>query len=293
MAEDSQRWRPRRVRGDTEAEAEYDALHDGVPPWLRQSLLDWVLQEVCDRPGYFNLDDVKWLERRLQLQLDWVATGGPSDLNQRLKTDDEFLLDVVDALLGRMSHKPTRAPDPAALSLMIMLHEAGSTWTIEVDEDNGYVLRLVRRVDESVVADARQAMERGTRAGQHLARAWNATFGRSPNASEAYREAVKAVEAAARPVVIPADPLATLGKVIAAMRDAPPKWHVLLDSPSGADHVETVIQMCETLWRGQSDRHGTDEANAPLNVTDKQAEAAVHLAVLLVQWFETGVISRI
>ena len=39
------------------------------------------------------------------------------------------------------------------------------------------------------------------------------------------------------------------------------------------------------LWKGEFDRHGTDDANVPLNVGQEQAEAAAHLALFLVEWF--------
>lgn len=265
-------------------------MHEGVPSWLRRSLLDWVIGQITDSRHYVDPEDVKWLERRLRLELDW-GRAGPDQLVHMIENDDELLLDVVDALLGRTKWRADNNLNSEAVRLLMMMHDAGSAWGIQ-ETETGH-LRLMRRVGESAVADAKQAMEGGTRASHHLRRAWNAAFGRNPNASEAYREAVKAVEASARPVVIPTDPVATLGKVIAAMRDAPQKWQVVLDSARGFDQVGAVIQMCDSLWQGQVDRHGTDEANAPLNVTDKQAEAAVHLAVLLVQWFETGVISRI
>ena len=49
----------------------------------------------------------------------------------------------------------------------------------------------------------------------------------------------------------------------------------------------------ELLWKGQIDRHGTDDASTPLSVSQAEAEAAVHLAVTLVQWFTSGAVSRI
>jgi hypothetical protein len=48
--------------------------------------------------------------------------------------------------------------------------------------------------------------------------------------------------------------------------------------------------MMELLWRGQHDRHGTGADDSPTDVSQEEAEAAVQIAVLLVQWFRTGVV---
>jgi hypothetical protein len=51
----------------------------------------------------------------------------------------------------------------------------------------------------------------------YLATAWNRAYGRNPDPSGAYRDAIRAVEASAKPIILPADPVATLGKMIAAL----------------------------------------------------------------------------
>ena len=96
--------------------------------------------------------------------------------------------------------------------------------------------------------------------------------------------AIKAVEAAARPVVIPKDKLATLGKMIAAIRDKPQKWETVIGE------VDTVRIMMDTIWKDQVDRHGTDDPKRPLTVKQPEAEVAVQFAVTLVQLFRTGAI---
>lgn len=52
-----------------------------------------------------------------------------------------------------------------------------------------------------------------TSAGKHLSKAWNCAFGRIPDYSQAYSEAIKAVEAATTPVLSPKDADATLSKM--------------------------------------------------------------------------------
>lgn len=258
---------------------QYESLHEGVPAWLRQSLEDWTKDYLTDEYGVFVDNLLQQLERDLRLPLDWPkAPGGLLMLKLRSNTD--LALDVVDYLLHR-------GADPyAAVRLNSMLEGAGSAWRVGAE---GETFALERRVPEGVEASARAAIA-VPGPGEHLSRAWSAAYGRQPTPSVAYGEAVKAVEAAAQPVVTPADRKATLGKMITALRDAPGKWEVVLAGPPGFDQVEVARLMAEVLWKGQTDRHGNTE---PVPVTQAQAEAAVQLAVLLVQWFVTGAIRRV
>jgi hypothetical protein len=54
-------------------------------------------------------------------------------------------------------------------------------------------------------------MAESGRAGDLLSNAWRSVYGRHPDASSGYRYAVRAVEAAADPVVSPNNASATLG----------------------------------------------------------------------------------
>ena len=52
-----------------------------------------------------------------------------------------------------------------------------------------------------------------------------------------------------------------------------------------------LADMLDLVWKGQRDRHGDPDPHAPLSVTQEQAEAAVQLAVTVVQWFTAGVVT--
>ena len=95
-------------------------------------------------------------------------------------------------------------------------------------------------------------------------------------------EAVKSIEIAAKPVVTPNDPNATLGKMCAAIRGKPDKWET--DSEFDGS-VETVLAMMDMVWKGHL-RHGDE--SAPLQVSQEAAEMTVQTAVLLVSWFRSG-----
>ncbi len=95
---------------------------------------------------------------------------------------------------------------------------------------------------------------------------------------------MRAVEAAARPVVTPTDDLATLGKMIYDLGVKPEKSETVIGD------VDTVRKMMKTVWQSQRDRHGTDDTTKPLNVSQPAAEAAAQMAVTLVQLFRAEAI---
>lgn len=275
------RWRPLSVRTKPDEAVEYDALHEGVPPWLRVALARWVVDALRDAPyGTDVVQTVHLLEQMLRMPLDWRhdLDSAVGQLANEVENDGSRALDIVDGCLMITSRWP--GSWEAREQLKLILTVAGSAWQIVATD--GHVPRLERRVDEAVELAARAEMSDGGNAGRHLAAAWHAVYGRTVNASSAYREAVRAVEAAAKPVITPSDSSATLGKMIRALRDKPTKWTTAIGTVTG------LAAMMEALWTSQLDRHGSDDESAPLSVSPTQAEAAVHIAATLVHWFRSG-----
>lgn len=223
------------------------------------------------------------LVRRLKLDLDPVVYA--YDQLWGFTMDDPMIfLDVVDALLIEEHCSQVHAE-----ALELLLVEAGSAFSVAERADGYYELQ--HRVDPTAKAAAEQTTS-GDRAGQHLARAWSAAYRRAGDPGQAYWEAVKAVEAVAGPIVIPKDGSATLGKVISALRNGAPNFEVGLDAGAAPfDQVGSVVGMLELLWKGQN-RHGSDDESVPIDVSPEEAAAAVHMAVVLVQWFRSGVVRR-
>ena len=49
--------------------------------------------------------------------------------------------------------------------------------------------------------------------------------------------------------------------------------------------------MMQLLWKSQLDRHGTDDDQVPITVSQEESEAALHLAANLVHIFTSGTIA--
>lgn len=242
------------------------------------------------------------LERTFRTEL-WATTHGRdaalAELQKQVSHDQELFLDVVDFLLSEFHpwqdmydengvYQPNQdAQEVAALTRMFS--EAGSLWKVAAISDRH--VGLVRRMPHEVEAVAEQVMDKGDKAAQHLRLAWSAVYGRHPDTGKGYREAIRAMEVVTIPVVLPASTVGTLGKVIATLRDKPSKWAVGLNHPDPERQVLILADMLDLVWKGQSDRHGDPDPDAPLSVTQEQAEAAVHLAVTVVQWFTRGVVA--
>ena len=266
---------PLSVRQNPERLEEFYALIEGVPDGLRPSLLSWAkMQYSSYGPTFADEAKVGHLERTINREL---VLGGKrellSELERRLAADDELLLDAADVAL-------TWASEPQVARLEAFFVEARSTYSIGVDEDDVYMIQL-RQPEELSRLIETEATQSGRQA-EHLRIAWGKCFGLHPDLNEACTEAVKAIEVAAKPVVTPDDPLATLGKMIGAIRLKPEKW----ETDSGFDgSVQTVLAMMDMVWKGQL-RHGDEDA--PLEVSQEAAEMTVHTVVLLVSWFRSG-----
>ena len=271
-------------------------LHEGVPDWLVRPLLDWLERALNERT-------VQLVAARMRISL--LGSVDPprtlcAELEHQVRfTFDERKWDVLDAIdyLVQVDWDELKLPDivrgeplPGSdkLSrLKLVLVEGGSAYHVSSPHQ-----RLERRVDETAAkAFERSAAVSGDEAGRHLRQAWTATYGLHPDPTTAYREAVRAVEAVACPLVLPKDQKRTLGKVISHLKQASNKWALAIpDGSAAGGGVVPLAGMLELLWTGQVSRHG----GAPTSRDQRQieAEAAVSLAATLVQWFATGVVRR-
>lgn len=283
-------WRP--LGFDGEAAADYDVLNDGVPPWMASSIWQWVRMHMSRsvRSGvgaghpslYFSVETAREVERVCRLHIGYYSTDLTRGLDATRAAAERAgaELRVVDYLLSRSTSNED--------TLERVLKEGGSAWTVGT---RAGVPGLVRRVPEGAQINAESVMASAGQAGARLRQAWERAFGLSPDPTGAYAFAVRAVEDATVPVVVPKQANATLGHVIGQLK-TDGDWSLpLTREDDEAPTCETVLRMCQALWKGHHDRHG-GVPGAPETVSQEEAEAAVTLAVPLVQWFASGQVAR-
>lgn len=286
-------WRPFTVRngGDTTA---YDGPFEDVPDWMFGALWEWVIRRypltvggrgpLSQVPRMEARDEYRQIGMALGITVEDVGTWTSADrmqelLRTRCLERRVTLLEVADYWLahGNGSISAINALDE-------VLAQGRSAWMVQRDAPP----YLARRLAPEVRAAAEATMGRP---GEHLARAWRAIYSRTPSPSEGYREAVKAVEASAGPVVSPANTRRTLGTIIRDLESKPEKWSIRLRTDNPIASVPTVTAMLDILWTGQTGRHADPDPTGRLDVTQDDAEAALHLALTLVHWFTTGVVT--
>ena len=254
---------------------EPESLYEGIPRHLRHQMWSWHSRWLDD-----EMRDEVQLRFRLEVfQNDDESWEHAFDVV--IATTPELYLDVIDLMLRICAQRAENNSDydPAPDQLELLLSRAGSAWRVASDGRS-----LQRRVAETAVMASTTAATPGSEAEHHLAAAWQAAYGLDPDASVAYREAVRAVEAVAIPAVEPNNSRATLGTVIRKLRDQAALWELAILGPdrTTAD-IGPLLSMLQLLWQGQSDRH------APIiPISTDAASMAVHLATALVQWLDSG-----
>lgn len=254
-------------------------VHDGVPPYLRGALENWVHDCYPD-----DQYEGSALDNTLKFRLRLTTSPRPPT---RL-TDDE-LLDVIDALLAWCVPEDSLLPGETSWlvgALREILTTGGAGWRI-TNSGKG----LERRIDTTVTAAVFKTIHSANdEAGSYLATAWTAAYGRNPDPDKAYDEAVLAVEAVSCPLVCPKNTRRTLGTVISDLRKQSTQWELALGDTTGQPAgVERLVGMLALLWEGQSRHAGSPNARRQ---TQAEGEAAVHLAATLVQWLTSGVLHR-
>jgi hypothetical protein len=251
-----------------------DTLHAEMPPWMVQSIRVWLTPRLSSATQQGSRrargQVVREMERalRLRVPLDWGRASGQLVHVSVLSLLDQpgpFAMDCVGFFVSREE-------STAEIEVLNeILRSGGSAWEATRDE-SGY--RLTRRDLGAAREAITQVEPLASRAHTFLVDSWAAVATREPNANEAYDKAVKAVEAAAHPVVQPNHPTATLGSMLGEMKAHRELWAFVLGD------IDLVIDMADRLWTTHI-RHGTDVR------TDHEvpeADAALHLAIPLVRF---------
>lgn len=250
---------------------------EGVLDHLREPLLRWTHEALTYQPAISM--DVQLLERALiaaRVVAPTVSVGTARNLLAEMSVrKQEDFLDLIHVLLQMRRGGPN--------NLAKMLEAGGSVWTVR---GNG----LVRRVDPGVQQAFDQATRNRDNASAELDQAWREIYGRDADASDAWEHAIKAVEAALIPLVVPNVDKPTLGHVLGQLDGLNrPLWKLGIRGPDGNHSIEPLISMLRLLWPNP-DRHGHPDRRQTPSL--EEARGVVHLAVTIVQWARDGQIVR-
>ena len=264
---------PLSVRNDPQRLEQFFVLREGVPEGLLPSLVEWAVGQYTRRWDGRRVGDRESIAR-LERVLEQALSHDANSLISAFHGDHELLLDAIDnALTAGVDRRK-------AVELEIFLREARSVYAVGLDGSGDYELQHRQPPELTEVVQA--ATSGAGAAAHHLRQAWSNAFGREPDATAACDESVRAIEAAAKPVITPSDQRATLGKMIKAMSDAPHKWTT--DSNASGD-IGAVVAMMDLVWTGFK-RHGDPTQSAAPSV--ETAQMLVQSAALLVHWFQAG-----
>jgi hypothetical protein len=256
-------WRPFSAR--VEGKPWDDALHEGIPEHLEVPLREW-LPRVPHMAPYTDL----------------------------VSESADYLLDIIDCALRLVKNlKGPGFTSGKVKDLEELLLDSGSAYRVTRSGDG-----LERRVDptatrgfEESVTTASNNANSGS-AADYLRQAWEEIYGLHPNPPQAYSYAIKAVESSAQSTVQPNHAKATLGTMVPEMRQAAHKFRCVIAAQGGASRpgAEPYASLMDQLWNGQTSRHGSQVAAR--TETQEEAEAGVHVAILLVYMFSSGAIVR-
>ena len=274
--------------GLTEEEAlQRRVLVDGIPKWMYSSVHAWIAQRISygTRGSLANLVTVREIETACAIDLEAPAIVAMAPLTSVMKVivnlSDVTVLRIVDYLLWQTTY--LRADHVKKMD--VILQRGLSKW--QVGEVDGRP-RLIERVPAGVQDAAEAIIAAKSTAGTLLGEAWAKVHRFEPDDSGAYSYAVRAVEAASFRALGINDKEATLGNTIRMIEGG--TWGLPFKREHNkAPSQDVLVGMLRTLFRGQRDRHGSEDYS---DVDHDEAVAAVNLAVALVGWFASGAVQR-
>ena len=261
---DDESFAPLSVR---EGKREPFELTSGVPDYLLASIASWA--GGWFRDPFAGLSHDKLLQACRCLRIN--ASGDSDQLLDRIgkmsMADDEFILDLVDLLL-HLGHDAT--------CLDGYLREVNHEYRVADDWRH-----LTRRVDSTAQEAYRRAATPADHASALLSQAWEKAYSRHEEPAGAWDDACAAVEALLKPVVSPKDEKATLGKMKAALRNAPHKWDCTLSDLEDKTGVQRFLAALDVITY-RPDRHPTGEGVEIVSI--EESRMVVLQVVTVVNW---------
>jgi hypothetical protein len=254
-----------------------DGPYEGVPDHMRGHVLSWFNVISGMAAGIEDFSVLDAIAMQLRVPLSPSGHAG-SALLSKAEKDPDFCLDLLDMALliwGQGANNGDR--------LEQILRLSGSVWKVASDQQS---LELV--VNDVMQQSYQDAVAPQDDAATELTEAWSKAFGRSPDPSDAWDHAIKAVECVLIPVVVPNKAKATLGDVVGVLGSpqSAPNWEMILPNNTLSHHTEALASLLRLLWPNH-DRHGS----GPTPSVD-EARAVVCLAATLVQWHRQAWIVR-
>ena len=259
-------WQPlsRRSKG-----LEPDGPFEGVPPHLSAQVAGW-LQSTLGMRGYEGAVPYIGLLVRFEAtpgsSSDWLIR----DMVKRALIDEEFCLDLVDATL-RIMAKTGKGED-----LKFILDVAGSVWTVSDEQD-----ALVRAVADELSQTLEGAVSQADSVSDELRKAWTNAYGRNGDPSDAWDHAIKALEAALIPAVVPKKAKPNLGDVLGLLRaNDGNKWRSTFPGKDDDNPVDQMVKTLEQIWPNIVRHQGVQPSRQP---TEAEARSVVALTAALIQ----------
>lgn len=287
-------------------EGKPSVLVDGVPDYMKKSLVDWMMQaELLLCCGGTSIYGEKWLDEDTRYELikefdrrtrqeSHLCDDTTNKYFEENMNADLIGLQYTDYLLMKLDEdmRDEQCIFPSSeefhshiQNLDTILEESGSKWK---EGERNSICGLEERVDPAMQQMVDNAMDSSSGYGQQLSEAWHYMFGREPNYSAAYAAAIKAVESIALPMVEPNNKDSTLSKASRVMRDQ--HWEFQIEAREENNVPGGVIQLLMSgLMNSQPDRHGGPDSGV---VSKEKAQVAVYSAVFLIQCFKAGLVRR-
>lgn len=282
--------------------ASVDLLHEGVPDHLRPALARWAKRQLGSVPDETGDDLRAFINDKIDRQNRMIDVIARAQVAVPRTTGESWFFDDVALLIEDLgvdqAHRADDILDLVDMHLQLLgggaeqlveiLESGGSAWTVATDP----VPHLERRVPDEEHQVYAAATTPADDASAQLREAWGKVYGRTPDPSDAWDHAIKAVEILLHPIVSPANDKATLGSMLAALESKPGKWTLTLTSSSKTvGPVEALIGMLRLIWPNP-DRHGSGAGTSRVP-TQAEAEQVVRLAVFVVGWLRTGALQPV
>lgn len=276
--------------GDREKRLAAEALYPGMPSHLAPAIRQWIQSWLESRPQVLQ---AVCIDMRLNVVADPTVGYHQQELVLGQLRDvgrhrPEFMLNIIESMIAvdpAIFFQPAGGGVSHSAHLDDLLSRGNSLY--EIRNEN-----LVERVSPEAREQLEEAIAAASRtAADHLVAAWRDAYQREPNADQAIEDAIKAVEAAAQPVLAPKDSSATLTKMAGDLKIAAHLWdHAMFDKTDQTRPITRTIEMMRLLHDTQTGRHGVGAGYPDQSI--ESVRAALQLAATLVQWFSTGVIFK-